>query len=149
MTATKTRKRAMTWRWWALLILGLVIAVGTIVWLGALDDDDGVPLIENPGAIVAVLLGSVTSILAVVLPQVLEIKHQVKNDHPQNFRDDIDGKHTTILKIVEAIAADVRGVRRDVGRNADATAYQGQRLDKLTERVDGLEDFQPHHPSDL
>lgn len=136
----------MTPAWWLLLIAGVLVAAGAVIWLGAQNDSDGAPLIENPGGVIVALFGGVTAILAIVLPQVLAIKHEVKNSHDTNMRDDLDDKHDAIIaridKVFGAVSSDIRGLRRDVGRNTDRLDYVSRRLDNTTDRVDRLEDTQ-------
>lgn len=95
---------------WSLLVV--IILAGAIVFLGALNDMDGQPLIENPGA----LIGSMFTSLGLVATAVFTIvtktektseiirensqvaREQLENSHAMdpeklsNIRDDLDTK---------------------------------------------------------
>lgn len=49
---------------------------------------------------------------------------QVENGHKTNLRDDIDG-----------IRAELRGIRRDVGRNSDRIGAHDHQIERLWARV--------------
>ncbi len=87
------------------------------------------------------------------------IKHNVQNGHSAPLRDDLDALTAAIKVIGAAVdriqetaagtASDIRGIRRDVGRNADATIATGKmlseherRLDAAAERLGEVEQLQ-------
>jgi len=125
---------------WVGLIVGLLALVGGIVWLGATHDADGQDLIENPGGVLVAVLGTLTAAVSVVGPSLRRIDKQVSNDHEINLRDDLDIKHERLHRALEALASDMRGMRRDIGRNTDELVYVRRKVDKLDDRVDDLED---------
>ncbi|MDH6181806.1 septal ring factor EnvC (AmiA/AmiB activator) [Microbacteriaceae bacterium SG_E_30_P1] len=68
-------------------------------------------------------------------------RSQVQNSHTKNFRDDHDDKHTAVMSAIARVESDIRGVRRDVGRLADADVRHEQ-------RIHDLEQTQPRNPTD-
>lgn len=125
---------------WVGLIVGLLALVGGIIWLGATHDADGQDLIENPGAVLVAVLGTFTAAISVLGPSLRRIDKQVSNTHDINLRDDLDIKHERLHRALEGLASDMRGMRRDIGRNTDQISYVRQRVDSLVDRVDDLED---------
>lgn len=125
---------------WLGLTVGLLALVGGIVWLGATHDAYGQDLIENPGGVLVAVLGTLTAAVSVVGPSLRRIDKQVSNTHTVNLRDDLDEKFAAVHRAIDNIGSDVRGVRRDIGRNTDQIAYVRQRVDSLVDRVDDLED---------
>lgn len=73
------------------------------------------------------------------------IKQEVKNDHPDdaNLRDQLD----RIERNQEAMAGDLRGVKKDVGRLADAAVDDRETHRTDIARVDGeLKDLRRRMP---
>lgn len=69
-------------------------------------------------------------------------REQVQNSHETNFRDDHDTKHGEVISAIAGVESrvnarlaviegDIRGVRRDVGRLADADARHDERIHDL------------------
>lgn len=69
-------------------------------------------------------------------------REQVQNSHETNFRDDHDEKHTAVMSAIAGVESrmdarftnlegDIRGVRRDIGRLADADARHENRIHEL------------------
>ena len=84
--------------------------------------------------------------------EVSQIKHQVKNDHPSNLRDDVDRligmvetQGSTIESNSRAIGR-VEGYVRDVSTSVDALSHSMQRGDEIirTEVDDLRTDFDSH-----
>jgi hypothetical protein len=51
-------------------------------------------------------------------------RDQLQNSHPENFRDDLDAKFLTVGSVLEKLGRDLSGIKRDVGRLADADLEQ-------------------------
>lgn len=135
MTRTDTgavrvhRARVRVWWWTFSICLLIVLVCGVILVGGMIRRDDGAPLIEDTGAVLLGALATVGALLSLVAPKLEAIRHQVQNSHPTNLRDDLD----TVL-------AEIRGVRRDIGRVDSRLTYTQQRLDKVFDHVNELED---------
>lgn len=107
---------------------------------------------ETISAIVVGGLSSTAIVLAATLPVLISTRrkaaaaasdaagarNQVENSHTKNFRDDHDDKHAEVLAAVDRVdrrvgnvESDLRGVRRDVGRLADAHARHDERIHDL------------------
>lgn len=93
-------------------VLGLVIFISGIVILGALNDADGDPLLQDPGAVIVAIIGATAVLLTPVIPWLLKLernseiikentiaaREQLENDHRDeqgnqiNMRYDLDQK---------------------------------------------------------
>lgn len=153
-TDTPKRKPFMSTTAWVLICTALVVFVFAIVWMGETHEPDGSPLIENPGAVIVGLFSLLTMIATLVTQglarSLAAIRNQVENSHEVNLRDDVDGKHvetTALMQVIRRefaagfkrlddgqaeIRADIRGIRRDGGRQDD-------RIHELEGRVHDLE----------
>lgn len=134
-------------RWPRYLIggVGAVMTVVGLLWAATLYDGHGTRIIDaNVALVLVAVLGPGGTVgLYFGAKSLGAIKHEVKNNHGTNMRNDLD--HMT--KVIETVAGDVRGIRRDNGRIAnrlDQTAvrldHTNMRLDKLAEHVDDIED---------
>ncbi|NJI60937.1 DUF2746 domain-containing protein [Microbacterium oxydans] len=127
-----------------------------LLWSSGLRDDAGEALLDEPTAKVLVaLLGAAGTLLALLLQRTGEVRHQVKNSHGTNLRDDVDDTRREIAEVREIarhavraarkasddtvqlredvqagrletgeVRADVRGLRRDIGRLTDAINHK-------------------------
>ena len=142
-------------------LIGLTVLLSTVS--GAAHDT---PFIESPGALIGTIILGLTGLASAVLPPLLRaeasgevIKRNVQNGHSAPLRDDLDALTAAIKVIGAAVdriqetaagtASDIRGIRRDVGRNADATIATGKmlseherRLDAAAERLGEVEQLQ-------
>lgn len=146
------RHRHRTLPTWAIISLGVLVTGSALIWSSGLRNETGEALLNEPTSVVLVaLLGLAGTILGLVLKGNGEVKHQVKNSHGTNLRDDIDKLDDRIRRIEETaghavraarkasddtvqlredvqagrletgeVRADVRGLRRDIGRLTDA-----------------------------
>ena len=146
------RHRHRTLPTWVIISLGVFVTGAALIWSSGLRDETGEALLDEPISVVLVaLLGLAGTILGLVLKGNGEVKHQVKNSHGTNLRDDIDKLDDRIRRIEETaghavraarkasddtvqlredvqagrletgeVRADVRGLRRDIGRLTDA-----------------------------
>lgn len=137
---------------WVILSVGVVATGAALLWSSGLRADTGESLLNEPTAKVLVaLLGAAGTLLALLLQRTGEVRHQVKNSHGTNLRDDIDKLDARIRGVEETSAhavraarkasddtvqlredvqagrletgevrADVRGLRKDIGRLTDA-----------------------------
>lgn len=137
---------------WVIVAIGIVATGAALIWSSGLRDDTGEALLDEPTAKVLVaLLGAAATILGLVLQRAGDIRHQVKNSHGTNLRDDLDDQAAAIAEVrqiaehavraarkasddtvqlredVQAgrretgeVRADVRGLRKDIGRLTDA-----------------------------
>lgn len=157
MLAGRERHGHKTVPSWVIVAVG-VVAVGVVatgaalIWSSGLRDEVGEELLDESNATVLVaLLGAAATILGLVLQRAGDIRHQVKNSHGTNLRDDIDKLDARIRGVEETaghavraarkasddtvqlredvqagrletgeVRADVRGLRKDIGRLTDA-----------------------------
>lgn len=101
-------------------------------------------------------IATVGIVLAAVLPAVIstrrtakraetaavQAKKEITNGHSEHVRDQLDRQHAEALqatnelratfeKRADRLASDISGIRRDVGRLADAQAEQGKAIHTL------------------
>lgn len=86
-----------------------------------------------------------------------EVKEQVKNNHTTNFREESDEQHAEVVRELKAIRGTQashtrqigdldrvqRGMKRDIGRLADADVEQVREDHRLGERIAELEKTGP------
>jgi hypothetical protein len=82
-------------------------------------------------AIVTVLGGVLIALIERTRRHARAARTQVENSHATNFRDESDERHRETIRRLDDIAADVRGLRRDIGRHADQLATHERRIDEL------------------
>ena len=136
---------------WAIVAIGIVATGAAILWASGLRDDTGDVLLDKDStAVLIALLGAGGTFLGILVQRAGEIRHQVKNSHGTNFRDDMDDARREIQQVREIaehavranrdtnssviqlredvqagrletgeVRADVRGLRKDIGRALD------------------------------
>ncbi|MFJ2502539.1 DUF2746 domain-containing protein [Microbacterium sp. NPDC087592] len=141
---------------WAILAIGVVATGAALIWASGLRDETGESLLDKDTATVLVaLIGAAATLLSLLFQRLGEVRHQVKNSHGTNLRDDIDKLDARIRGIEETaghavraarkasddtvqlredvqagrretgeVRADVRGLRRDIGRLTDAINHK-------------------------
>lgn len=119
-----------------------------------------------PGGVIVVVVGGIFAVVqsrkARKRDEVTEvIREQVQNSHGTNLRDDID-KVMTVTATLESnvttlderlrdveraqrsqhelILAEMRGMRRDIGRLGDADLQQAEERNQIRQKVDDLGD---------
>lgn len=137
---------------WVILGIGAVATGAALIWASGLRDDTGEALLDKDTASVLVaLIGGAATLLSMLFQRLGEVRHQVKNSHGTNLRDDIDRLADRLERVegnaehavraarkasddtvqlredVQAgraetgeVRADVRGLRKDIGRLTDA-----------------------------
>lgn len=130
----------------------VVLAVVAILVLGTIETPDGDPIIKNPEALITQILITSGVIGAATLPLLIKTqrdaaaaKEQVSNDHSTNLRVEQDDRHNAVMSLFtekfeemrehfntqfDGVRSDMRGVRRDVGRNTDGLERTRNKLDK-------------------
>lgn len=73
---------------------------------------------------------------AVILKNVREVKHETKNDHDKNLRDDIDEKDAGSHRKLDTIVAELQSIRRDMSSGFESVHG---RIDGLDSRVTGID----------
>lgn len=105
----------------------------------------------------AVLLGIIGSMqaIAVALIYVMgrrqskkadAIQYEITNDHDQPLREDMDEKHTVVVRGINTVAATVRTIVRDIGGMREDIRQLRRDLSHTDERVDELERTRPTPP---
>lgn len=91
-------------------------------------------------AVVVSLIVAAGGVLAAIFGRQLgRIRKQVENSHSTNLRDDMDDQHREVMgqlgrvaDRLEGTAADIRGIRKDIGR-------LDSKDDRLDDRIHDLE----------
>lgn len=111
---------------WVIIVLGVIGTGAALIWASGLHDETGEALLDEPTSKVLVsMLGAAVTILGLVLKGNGEVKHQVKNSHGTNFRDDLDNARREIADvrtIANNLERSVAHVERAHRSNATATA---------------------------
>lgn len=137
---------------WVSVAIGVVATGAALIWSSGLRDETGESLLDKDTATVLVaLIGAAATLLSLLFQRLGEVRHQVKNSHGTNLRDDIDRLAERLGRVegnaahavraarkasddtvqlredVQAgrqetgeVRADVRGLRKDIGRLTDA-----------------------------
>jgi hypothetical protein len=137
----KLSARTRTAIWTA---LSLAAAIAGLLILSTLDNADGSPWLES--TVVGQALALLAVVAAGILPSLLQqqksieetkrvthiVRDEVQNSHDINFRDNVDSNHGEVVDLFrqldakferrfDGMASDIRGVRKDIGRNTDQT----------------------------
>jgi hypothetical protein len=98
---------------WAIVALGVLATGGALIWAGGLHDPvDGTPLLDDTVAkILIVLLGTAGTFLGLLVQRTSEVRHQVKNSHGTNLRDDVDDVRRELAVVREIAEHGVRANR--------------------------------------
>lgn len=148
--------RTRTALWTTVSIVGAIVG---LLLLSTIDNPDGTPWLE--GTVIGQSLALLAVVTAAILPSLLAqqksieetkrvahvVRDEVQNSHTVNFRDNIDNNHSTVVDAIASLdrkfetrfngfASDLRGVRRDIGRNADNTDELRKELKEHREAVD-------------
>lgn len=141
--------------------IAVIVLMGVIVLLGALNDSDGQPLIENAGALIGTLITTVglmfSGILAIVVKSektsesVTEdtraIRDQLENAHVQdpkkvsNIRDDLDTKASKddVAHVYASIETLVQDALGDVSKTLlNAIASLDRRIEGSASDIRGM-----------
>lgn len=137
---------------WVIIVVGVVVTGAGVLWASGLRDESGQALLNKESALVLVaLLGAASTLLGLILQRTGEVRHQVKNSHGTNFRDDMDSARAEIAQVRELaeraaraarkashdstqLREDVQAIRTDV--TATASDIRGVRKD--ISRITGL-----------
>lgn len=150
----------------AWVIIGAIFIIGLIVFLGAIKDAEGVPLIDNPGLVTAAAITAIGGLAAVVLPILLKaesaaevsrrsstdvadvvstIRDNVQNSHrkpdgsPLHMRDDMDDKHSALMQRLDTMSDSIALATRLT--ESAASDIRGVRRDigNLSQSVQGIQ----------
>ena len=98
---------------WVIIALGVLATMAGLIWSSGLRDDTGSELLDEPTAKVIVgLLGAAATLLGLVLQRTVEVRHQVKNSHGTNLRDDMDVQAAAIAEVRVIAEHAVRAARK-------------------------------------
>lgn len=96
---------------WVILALGSIATGAALVWASGIRP--GTALIDEQTAKVLVaLVGATGTVLGLLLQRTSEVRHQVKNSHGTNFRDDMDDARSEIAEVREIAEHAVRAARK-------------------------------------
>lgn len=99
---------------WGIFAIGAVATGAALIWSSSLHDPiTGDGLIDEPMANILIgLIGTTGTVMAVLLQRIGDVRHQVKNDHGTNFRDDLDDARSEIAQVRELAQHAVRAARK-------------------------------------
>jgi len=98
---------------WVIVLIGAVATGAAVVWVCGIRDDLGEAILTDEAAkVLAGILGSATTIAGLLLQRLGEVRHQVKNSHGTNLRDDLDDQTAAIAKVRELAEHAVRAARK-------------------------------------
>jgi len=83
-------------------------------------------LITSVGSLTAALVAGVLGFLA--QRSARRTREEITNNHPRNIRDDLDQQFDTLNHRFDGVEIDIRDMRRDLGRQVDATAALAERV---------------------
>lgn len=122
------RRKRRTVPSWVVVAIGAIATGAGLLWSSTIYDEHGEAVLDGPTATVLVaLLGVVGTILGLLLQRSGEIRHQVKNSHGTNLRDDLD-----------AIRAEARKAREIAEHAARSARKTSQDTVQLREDVQAL-----------
>lgn len=154
----ESRRRARNVLLW--VGIGLIVLIGSIVLISALvETRSGEPVIENPGVLIGSVITATGGVLCVILPLLLRAESNseavrkevepVGPGHPPEdgtLRDEMTAGFERVdrglrhaIDLGMNTAADLRGIRRDIGRNTDLVISTASRVGKLERRTDAIE----------
>lgn len=139
---SKTRqRRTILWT-----VLSVIVALAGVLLLSTVDAPDGKSWLES--SVIGSTIATLGLVAAATLPSLLGtrkdasiVREQVQNSHTKNQRDDMDDKHEVVVELLskfsdrmdnrfQAVDANIRGVRKDVGRLDDRHVGLDDRLRK-------------------
>lgn len=139
---TKDRHRSVPS--WVVVAIGAIITGAGLLWSSTLYDERGEAVLDGPAATVLVaLIGVVGTVLGLLLQRSSEIRHQVKNSHTTNLRDDIDGKHDENAEKLERIFTTLGRIDARVANVESTQTTILRTVARQSERIDELEDTHP------
>lgn len=111
--ATTPRHEHRTIPAWVIVALGIVATGAGVLWASGVRDDLGETLLTDQAAKVLVaLIGGGATLLGVLLQRMGEVRHQVKNSHGTNLRDDMDDHTAALAQVRELAEHAVRAARK-------------------------------------
>lgn len=156
-----TRRARNILIWVAVVTIG---GVGILVILGGiLLDPRGEPIIDKPETLIGTIITAFSALMAVLLPSILKaesnseaVRAEVAPETPQPVPSmrvvvteaievvkkevaEVKEKVEDVETAVDATQADVRGIRRDVGRVADGLRDSARDRHQLNNRVAKIE----------
>lgn len=75
------------------------------------------------------------------------IKYEITNDHEQPLREDMDDKHTVVVRLLNSFGGTLRTAVRDIGGIREDVRQLRKDLSHTDERVDDLERTRPKGPT--
>ena len=103
-----------------------------------------IALIGAAQAVLVVVLGKISLDLRRNKKSTEEVKEQVSNSHIMpdgtlyNLRDNIDNNQAAVLNSQATVLAEIRGVRRDVGRLDLRDINRGEEMQEINRKLDAL-----------
>lgn len=103
---------------------------------------DGV-LIAIVGAMQAIAVALIYAMQRGQRKRTEAIRYEITNDHEQPLREDLDEKHTAVVRLIGTVASTARAAVRDIGGIREDIRQLRKDLSHTDERVDELERTRP------
>lgn len=118
-------------------ILSLAVAIAFTLLLSVLLDSGGKPVFEK--TLLQQTLSSIALIGAAFGPSLYAnrqdtkiIRHEVKNEHNTNLREEGDSRHGEILQALRLVQKDVGGIRQELRNDREAVRRLQDQLHLLS-----------------
>lgn len=122
-------------------ILSLAGAILLTIGISVLEDYQGEPLFETP--VITQTLSTIAIIGAAFGPSIYAtrqdtkiVRHEVKNDHRTNLRDENDSRHRETLHYFSEIRKDIGGIREEL---RDDRKFTRDSIHEVREDLSALE----------
>ncbi len=98
---------------WLVLLIGAAATGAGLLWSSTLYDEQGQAVLDAPtSSVLVALIGALATILGLLLQRSGEIRHQVKNSHGTNLRDDVDALKVQIERTQDIAEHAARSARK-------------------------------------
>lgn len=145
--ATERRPSAMTPLAWTVVAVGVLGFIAAVIWLAFTPAPaSGTLLGDNPAAAIVAVAGLITAFGTPIVTNLLAVRRQVQNSHPQNLRDDLDDKHDETKALLRQIVATQKehggaivGMRQDLRHLREVDRDTGRDVAEVRGTVTALD----------
>jgi hypothetical protein len=155
MTNGLSRRARNAVIWVAVTTIGLI---GVLIFLGGiLLDPKGEPIIEKPETLIGTIITAFSALMAILLPAILKAEQNTEDVKEEVSTPANGDEHATLREVmtdaievvrsevsdvkdtVDGVQADVRGMRRDIGRVSDVQVHASVERRELFRRIGHVE----------